>query len=268
MRTNISLLRLGAAVLASLGPSTAHAAGGADISSMFISVVTAFWPLVVVAAILVLVVAGFTLVTATDEAKLQKARAIIIAVVMGGIVATIIITLGPVGFVGLMYNGVPGFLLGTTASAQAIGLEAVGVAEWIMSIAVLLGIVFVIVAAVRAVASLGDEGKYDAARNAVIQAIIGLSVIAAAFVFKIVFYDDRTPNALIALFAGKILVILGIILLIAVAIIIYAGFRMVISFGNEEAFSSAKSLVIRAAVGILIILISYSLVIIVANIFA
>lgn len=64
------------------------------------------------------------------------------------------------------------------------------------------------------------------------------------------------------------LIVLAIITTIAVAIIIYAGFRMVISFGNEEAFSSARSLAIRAAIGILIILISYTLVIIVATIFA
>ncbi len=262
------LLRLLGAAFLALIPLPAFAAGGADIASIFVSVVTAFWPLWIVAAVLVLVVCGFILVTATDESKLERARGTIIAVVMGGIITTIIWVLGPTGSIGLLYNGTAGFIMTSSASADAIGLEAIGIADWIATIAVLLGILFVIIAAIRAVASFGDEAKYANARNAAIQAVIGLVVIAAAYVFKIVFYDVREPSPLIALFASKVAIVLGFINLIAVGIIVYAGFRMVISFGNDEAFSSAKSLAIRAALGILIILVSYALVIIVANIFA
>lgn len=262
------LLRLASAVFLTALPMPAFAAGGADIASIFVSIVTAFWPLWIVAAVLVLVICGFTLVTATDESKLEKARATIIAVVIGGILTTIIWVLGVSGSIGLLYNGTAGFVMTSSASATAIGLEAIGISDWIATIAVLLGIVFIIVAAVRAVASLGDEAKYANARNAVIQAIIGFIIIASAFVFKVVFYDVREPSPLIALFASKVVIVLGFILIIAVAILIYAGFRMVISFGNDEAYNSAKSLAIRAAVGILIILVSYSLVIIVANIFS
>lgn len=262
------LARVLSGFLLALLPMPVFAAGGADIASIFVSIVTAFWPLWVVAAVLVLVIAGFILVTATDESKLEKARATIIAVVMGGILTTIIWVLGVSGSVGLLYNGTAGFVMTSSASADVIGLEAIGIADWVATIAVLLGIVFIIIAAVRAVASLGDEGKYANARNAVIQAIIGLVIIGAAYIFKIVFYDVREPSPLIALFASKVAIVLGFILLIAVAILVYAGFRMVISFGNDEAFNSAKSLAYRAVVGILIILISYSLVFIVASVFS
>ena len=57
------------------------------------------------------------------------------------------------------------------------------------------------------------------------------------------------------------------VLVIAVAIVIYAGFRMVMSFGNEDDYNNAKSLVFRVLIGILVLLISYSLVAIVVRIF-
>lgn len=268
MNIRTFLLRLSGATVLTLVPLPAFAAGGADIAGMFVSIVTAFWPLWIVAAVLVLVISGFTLVTAIDEAKMERARATIVAVVIGGILTTIIWILGPGGFIGLLYNGTAGFLFGSSTAADGIALEAIGIADWIATLAVLLGILFVIIAAVRAVSSLGDEAKYTSARNAAIQAVIGLIVIAAAYVFKIVFYDVREPSPLIALFASKVIIVLGIITTLAVAIIVYAGFRMVISFGNEEAFSSARSLAIRAALGIFIIIISYTLVIVVATIFA
>ncbi len=264
LRTSLAL-----AVLLLATPLTAHASGS-DISQIFYGIVTVFAQLWIIAGILVLVVAGFTLVTATDEGKLEKARSTIIAVVIGGIITTIIIVLDMTGFVGILYNGIPGFILinfGGYAS-NPISIEAAGVGDWLTVISVMLGIVFIIIAALRAVSSLGDEGKYDSARNAVIQAVIGFMVIGAAYVFRTVFYDVREPSQLIAFFTAKILIVLSIITTIAVAILIYAGFRMIISFGDESQYEAAKSLAIRVAIGIIIILLSFALVIIVANIFA
>ena len=248
-------------------PGAAYASG-ADINAMFIGLVFAFWPLWTLAAILVLVVAGFTLVTATDEGKLEKARSTIIAVVIGGIITTIIYVLGATGFVGIMYNALPGIaLINFGGAANPISFQATGIADWLTVISVMLGMVFIIIAALRAVASLGDQGKYDSARNAVIQAVIGFIVIGAAYVFRTVFYDTHTPDLLITLFAGRILIVLTIITTIAVAILVYAGFRMIISLGDESQYEAAKSLAIRVAIGILVILLSYALVLIVVNIF-
>ncbi len=264
---HIHRLVLGAFLLAV--PFRVHASGS-DISSIFLGIVTAFAPLWIIAGILVLVVAGFTLVTANDEAKLAKARSTIIAVIIGGIITTIILALGVSGFIGIMYNGFPGLVLGNFAgyASNPISIEAAGVGEWLMVISVMLGMVFIIIAALRAVSSLGDEGKYESARNALIQAVIGFIVIAAAYVFRTVFYDVREPSALILFFSAKVLIVLAVITTIAVLIMIYAGFRMIISFGDESQYEAAKSLAIRVAIGILVILLSYALVIIVANIFA
>ncbi|HRH93987.1 MAG TPA: hypothetical protein PKV72_05665, partial [Candidatus Peribacteria bacterium] len=77
-----------------------------------------------------------------------------------------------------------------------------------------------------------------------------------------------SPNPLIQLILAKVLIILAIITTIAVAILIYAGFRMVTNFGNEEVFNQAKGLIFRVIAGLVIILLSYVLVIFVANAFS
>lgn len=267
MKNSRIVLRLVSGFLILVSPYSAHAAGGQDISNMFMSLVTASWPLWVVSAIMVLIIAGFAMVTTSDEGRVEKAKNTIIAVVSGGILITIITTLGPVGLIGLLYNGTAGYILTSTVSADNIGLEAIGIAEWLTTIVVVLGILFVIASAIRAVASLGDEAQYESVRQAVLQLLIGLVVIASAVIIKRVMYNTGEPSLLINLFASKVVIVLGFVLTVAIAIIVYAGLRMVLSLGNEEQFNSAKSLVIRAAIGIALILVSYSLVIIVANVF-
>lgn len=54
--------------------------------------------------------------------------------------------------------------------------------------------------------------------------------------------------------------------LIAMAIIVYAGFRMVISQWEEEEFNKARTQIIYAIVGLIVIILAYSIVRLVADI--
>ncbi len=269
IRTQIRLLAFGS--LLSI-PLPAAAAGGADISVMMLNLVTSFAPLWAFAATLVVITAGFTLVVSEEEGALDKARKTIMAVIAGGIITTIIITIGPVQFVNNFFNGatglgIPGTVLNTTPAGN-LGIEAEGVAGWLTAIAAMMGLFIIIIAVIRAVTSFGgDEAAYTNVRNSLLQVVIGLIIIGAAFLLKQVFFVDHEPSALIALLTEKIEIVLKFILIIAVGVLIYAGLRMVTSFGREEDYSASKSLIVRVAVGILVILLAYSLVVIVARIF-
>lgn len=239
---------------------------------MFLGFINSFAGIWAMIALLVLVVAGFTLMISEDEGAIDKAKKTIIAVLIGGIITTILVTIGAGGgnVVTMIYNGIPGYTLNPTGAS--LGIQAMGVSDWLTSMAAMLGIVIVIVSVVRAVTTFGgDEAAYDNVRNCLLQVVIGLIVIAAAYVFRNVFFvplgATHTPDPLLAVVTAKVIIVLSIITLIAVAILVYAGFRMVISFGNEDQYSAAKSLAIRVVVGLAIILLSYSLVLIVATIF-
>ncbi len=242
-------------------PHALFAAGGADISSIFLNLITLFSPLWMIIAFLMLVIAGFQLVSSTDEGTVDKARKIVAAVVIGGIVVTIILVVGPSTIVSWFMHTSLGGRNVVTNTAGLINAEILGVSSWFSSIAAMIGMLTIIIAMLKAVSSFGgDQAAYDGVRKAVFQVIIGLLVIAIAYTLENVFYNDGTPNPLLTFMAGIMQIVLGFILLIAIGILIYAGFRMVVSFGNEDAYSSSKSLLIRVITGILVIAISYTLV--------
>jgi len=247
-----------------MSPLRAHASG-TDISAMFVGVIDAFYPLLLSVAILVTVIAGLTLMLSQDEGAITKARTALGSVFFGGILATIILTLGATNFVGIMYNGFAGSVL--INSGNAIGIEAAGVADWIATIAVLIGVLMIIIAATRAVLSFGDEGAYANVRTAILHVILGIILIGAAYTMKIIFFDTHRPIDLLKIFLIPLQIVLGIIGLIAVGILIYAGFRMIISFGREEDFSAAKSLAFRVVIGLIVLLVSFSLIAIITSIF-
>ncbi|MFA5799332.1 MAG: hypothetical protein WC840_00040 [Candidatus Peribacteraceae bacterium] len=235
-------------------------ATGADIGNMFLNLVTVFVPIVIPIAILVVVISGFILMTSQDEAALTKAQSAIIAAAIGGIIATIIVAVGPLNFISNLYNGVAGYFINPVTGGD-IGWEARGIADWLATMAAMGGIVTIIVAVLRAAASFGgDEAAYSAVRNSILHVIIGFIIIGGAYIFELVFFVDREPSPLLLLIQFRVEQILFVITTIAVAILIYAGLRMVISFGKEDEFTSAKSLAIRVVIGLAIVLLSYVLV--------
>ncbi len=272
--------RLVLLALCAMLPDVVHAAGGIDIQFMFISLITRFAPLWITIAILVLVIAGFRLMTSQEEGGITKAKTTLISVLIGGILTTVILVMGPMNFINIAYYGTYGNVL-PSAGARTISIEAAGISDWLAMVAVMMGILFIIIAVLRAVASLGDETAYTAARTALLHVIVGIVLIAGAYLVELAFFGSADgpgqvvtgslniePNPLIGLISEKLLIILAVITLIAVGILIIAGFRMILSFGREEEYTAAKSLAIRVVVGILVLLLSYSVVYIVALIFA
>jgi hypothetical protein len=266
MRRNTLPFRLIAFATLLAMPLQAHAAGGADISLIFLNLITAFWPLWVSVAVLVVTIAGFTLMVSTDEGKLAKSRAILIAVGIGGIIITIINVLTPLTVVTFFYNGLPGTILINTGAS--LGAEVQGIGSWLTAMTAVLGILVIIIAVLRAVTSFnGDEASYTNARWSILHVIIGLIIIGAALVIENVFFILHEPGQLLGIIGAKVLIVLNVISTIAVVILIYAGLRMVISFGKEDEFTAAKSLALRVIVGLLILAVSYVLVYVVVTLF-
>ncbi len=252
-------------------PFPAFAAGGADISTIFVNLISAFAPLWGFIAFVAIVVAGLTLLLSQDEGAIDKAKKTIVAVMIGGVITVILLFFpgGPRGVILSFFS--PVFSLGVNTfnfSGTTIGLEAEGVSGWLTGMAAMIGIVIVIIAVLRAVTSFGgDEAAYTNVRSAILQILIGLMVISAAFIFKSVFFFTGEPSQLIAFVTSKVLIIFAFIALLAVGVLVYAGFRMVISFGREEDFTAARSLALRVVVGLFVIILSYTLVFIVRTLF-
>lgn len=240
-------------------PLAAHAAGGADIRDLIVQTIRITAPLWVTVGVLIIVIAGFTLMLSHDESATDKARKTIVAVVIGGMIITILMVMQPLRLISLVYTGVPGTEV--VDATAAFAEESEGIASWVATIAAMAGVLTIIIAMIRAVASFGsDEGAYKNVRTAVLHIVGGIIVIAAAYIIRDVFFVIHEPSPLLAFIVDVLAIILSIITFIAVTVLIYAGVRMITSFGREEDFSAAKSLMIRVLVGLVIILLSYAMV--------
>lgn len=240
--------------------------GGFAIQNFFLNLILSFVNVWVPVAVMIVVIAGFTLMLSQSEEALDKAKKTILSVVTGSILLTIFIVIGPVNAVSSLYNGLPGIAI--INSGAIFAEEAEGVAGWLTALSAMVGVIIIIIGVVRAATSFGgDEAAYTNVRTSMLQVILGLIVIAGAYVLREVFFTAHEPSAMLAFVATKILFVLGFIALIAVAILVFAGLRMIIGFGRDEEYTAAKSLALRVIVGLVVVIFSYAIVLTVALIF-
>ncbi|MDD5055333.1 MAG: hypothetical protein PHZ00_03625 [Candidatus Peribacteraceae bacterium] len=280
--------------------------GGQIIRNAAYDLIARFSPLILIVMIMTVIILAFTLLLSHDDAGLSKAKSTLIATLIGGMIITVILMLSGGSFSGaiprqsfieLFFTGENSTNAGNytsvlkSSNANAVGLQAEGVASWLATMAAVVGILIIIITALRAFLSFGDEASYANVRKSILHIIIGLIIIGGAVLLRRAFYvptlvidgggsitetvsitfpggdPEGNPDTLIELIKDKVMIVLAVMTIVAVAILIYAGLRMVISFGREEDFSAAKSLMLRVIVGLFIILLSFTLMWIVASLF-
>ena len=146
---------------------------------------------------------------------------------------------------------------------------------WFLGILGLLALIMIIWGGVQWMTSGGNEEKVQSAQATLRRATIGLLIIMGAYgLATYVFTQLSTATGTTASVSTSsglgttdpviitetlIGVFLGILALIALIYIIYAGFTWMTSGGNEEKVSTAKSTLSRATIGLLIIMGAYGL---------
>ncbi|MDP3800491.1 MAG: hypothetical protein Q8Q90_03680 [bacterium] len=96
-----------------------------------------------------------------------------------------------------------------------------------------------------------------------------LSVFLFAFSFAVVGAQaippiESNPNVSITSIEGTavglINYVIGIIAIVAVVMIVYAGYLYISSGGDEKKLGQAKSLILYAVIGLVVVIVSYSIV--------
>ena len=119
------------------------------------------------------------------------------------------------------------------------------------------GIAIIVIGAFRAIGSFGGENSYAVVRTTIFHVILGMLVISLGYAIKSP--SSTTARICWSISSSAASLVLGMMTLIAMCIVIYAGIRVVTNFGNEDAFTGARSLIIRAMTGLLLIGISFVL---------
>lgn len=248
---------------------TLPCAGPDCVTILGLELMRAFAPLVGIIAILIIVRAGFVLVYRGSDEELSRAKRSIAS----SLTAIVLFFLAP-RIVDIFYGGIqfggPGTALEAPGAHVAIlSEEIMGFLRWILVFVGVGAVLIIIVSGLRTIVSFGnEEGTAQLKRTvAGVAGGILLLVFAEAIVLTLGL-NGGAPTAIPLLqkifeVVNNVLILAG---LLAFAVVVYAGFSMILFLGNEEKFSAAKSLIIRALVGIAVILVSYLLMTVVLQI--
>lgn len=250
---------------------------GCAMVNIITGVVSNLRPAVWGVAIFVITIAGFRLVITEEEESFSKSTKIISATISGVILSYLIEP-----FVNAVYGGLGGPTAGSILGGIGIGAvpqgnmatgagilhtEILGLIRWILVIVGVFTVFIIIVSGIKAIVHAGSEEGLSGLRRTLFGVLSGVLVIAfseainATFGLSGVALPGAPTIAPAAAAAVKIMTfILGFMALIAVAVIVYAGFMMVLNFGSEENFRNAKNLIIRVALGLLVILVSLAVI--------
>ncbi len=215
-------------------------------------------------AVFLLVRAGLKLIHSQEDDKLTRARRTI-----GGTAVGIMLAHLSVRLVEIFYGStaVPsGGVLTPEQSAEMLSIEIGGIINWVTTLVAVLGVLMIVATSIRAVGGFGKEDGTKLIRETVVGTVTGIFFIIISGAIKASFGlppglepggpHDPSVVPIVVRVAGIVSTILDYMALIAVAVVIYAGFLMIVNLGDEEQFKKGKTLIVRALIGLVIILLS------------
>lgn len=223
-------------------------------------------PIFAVVAAFLLVWYGFMLVNSQEEEKLQKAKRMV-----GASIAALMILYFPFHFITAFYGtgaGAGQAIHNPLGSAAIVATEIAGIVLWLETIVAVLAVTSIIVSGILAVTSYGKEEGRMQFKHTVSAVLFGIVLIALKQVILLTFGLQAgpalpgPPTMVFALVRIVQLVnaLLGFAGFLAAAVIIYAGITMALNFGNDEEYSRAKGIILRAVIGLFAIMASLAVI--------
>lgn len=221
------------------------------------------WLIVAAFALLLLVRSGLKLIYGQGEERFEEAK----RAIANGLMAVVLVFLTSRLVSAFIRAGGDWSVGGVTTGSAIFNEELLGIVRWVQVLVAVLAIGMIIAAVFTAMFSMGSDDATSRIRRAVFGAAAGILILGLDVAFRATFGLEYyvvpgTPSPFPIITRALIIVsyILTFMALIAVAVIIYAGIRMILSLGNEEEFKNMRSLIFRAMLGLFVILVSYVIV--------
>ncbi len=206
--------------------------------------------------VLLLVRSGIKLIYGQSEERFEEAK----RAVANGLMAVVLVYLTTSlvnAFIRVGGSWEP------SAGSAIFTTEMLGIVRWVQVLVAVLAIGMIIAAVVAAMFSMGSDDATGRIRRAVFGAAAGILILGIDVAFRATFGlayfsipSGPSPFPIIVRALFIIGFILGFMALIAVIVVIYAGIMMILSLGNEEQFKNSRSLILRALLGLFVILTS------------
>ncbi len=231
--------------------------GSGDFGSIAKDVVAAFLPILTGVGVLVIIIFGYRMIIGQEDDVITKARTVMSGTIAGLVMAWLI---GP--FIDAFY-GESGEVArgGALQGAAEFDSQVNGLVNWVLVIVAALAVAMIILSALKSFASGTSEEGIANMRKTVFSVIFGIILLVFRFVLSDLFLaTTRNPAPVLANFLRPISFVMGFLALTGLIIVLYAGILCILSLGKEEQYTKAKGLLIRAGIGVIVILVSLAIV--------
>ncbi len=213
--------------------------------------------LVNVLAVLAILLSAILIIVRQDEGELIQLKTVI-----GVSLSAVILVNLRAPLLGMYQN-----IIGAPATAATIvSDEAIGIIDFIEVPLGVLAVLMIIISGIRAVINYGSDEGLTQLRRTIVSVGFGIVIIASKFIIQgsiITSGANPTggnPNGIIDTVVDVINIGVAIMGLMSVIMIIYAALLMILNTGNDEQYSRARRLIIRVAIGLIVLLSSAVLV--------
>lgn len=216
-------------------------------------------------AIIMIIISSIRLVSTDSEEKAGEQKTALLV----GIIGLLVIQLADI-LVKKMFFGEQGDAFEDIAIAKLYAEEGVsqirGIIGFVESFLASVAVFAIIVRGFTLITSAGDEEAIGKAKTHILYAVAGLIIIGLAeIIVRVIVFPDK-GEALPDVNAGRKLLIQmtnyvsGFVALFSFVMLFYAGYRYVVSAGNEEATEKVKKIAIGALIALLLAFGSFALV--------
>ncbi len=230
---------------------------GCGFIAIMLHIIARFRPLVTVVGALVICIFGIRMMIAQEDDAITKART-----VMTGIVSGLVLVWLIEPFVSAFYGSQGEHFQGDIGGTLTIaGTEIGGLINWALALVAVLAIFMIALSCFKALFKPDSEESIKNIRTTVTGVLAGI-LLLAFHQFIAVNFIGSTQNPIPVLGAAVSIVafLLMFLALAALLVLIYAGINVVLSMGKDDAWTKAKALLGRAALGFIAILASLTLV--------
>lgn len=243
---------------------------GAGFGGILYNVAYSFIPIAATAALLAMTIAGFFLALSGSETQATTARRVFISSLTGLALLNLVNV-----FASSLISGTPGGPTILTDPWRAGNIIAGEARDLIAFLEVPLGIlcvVMIIISGIRAIANFGSEDGVAQLRRTVLFTVAGFilvymrSILVGGTLLSGPGIADGSPSSTIHVILLILKQIYFYAITIAIVMIIYAGILMIVNIGKDEQYSKAKGLIIRVAIGLLVMMASGGIVYLLSSI--
>jgi hypothetical protein len=209
---------------------------------MVLAVTESIVPIMNAVALLLITAFGLWMILAEDENTRTKARNVVVTVIISIILLN------------LAYSIYQIYINYDSGGDAILTDELLGLIRFVETPLAVIALLAILVTGIRAIITFGGQDSLSKIRDMIISVCLGLILLTFKYAIAADFTQTFRPYGTVDAIMTVVNMITFFIGTLAVAVIVYAAFLMILNVGNDEQYTRAKGIILRVFIGILVIL--------------